>query len=84
MGELATPRWARGQHRDPVDVDDQLDEDEEDEEDLDEDAQESYADAREKDPDLPDSPWTIEAIDGEQDETPEVRVLLIDWALSLD
>lgn len=73
MGELATPRWARGQRRDPVDVDDQLDE--EDEEDFDGDALETYADAREKDPDLPDSPWTIEAIDGEQDETPDVSLL---------
>lgn len=73
VGELATPRWARGQRRDPVDVVDRLDEGEE--EDLDADANEIFTDAREKDSDLPDSPWTIEAIDGEQDEAPEVCVV---------
>ncbi len=30
--------------------------------------EESFVDAQETPPDLPDSPWTIEAIDGEQDE----------------
>lgn len=80
VGELATPRWTRAQPREPVEVDEQLDEAEED--DVDGDAQESYADAREKDPDLPDSPWTIEAIDGEQDETDDVSAACLSPSLS--
>lgn len=61
VGELMTPRWVRGHdRRDEVDVNEQLVEEEEEEinDDVDED----------KLPDLPDSPWTIEAIDGELDD----------------
>ncbi|GJE97061.1 dual specificity protein kinase domain-containing protein [Phanerochaete sordida] len=64
VGELATPRWVRGHdRRDEVDVDRQLDEEEEEE--INDDADED------KEVDLPDSPWTIEAIDGEADDLDE-------------
>lgn len=65
VGELTTPRWVRGHdRRDEVDVNQQFVEEEEEEidDDMDED----------KVPDLPDSPWTIEAIDGELDDADEV------------
>ena len=71
VGELATPRWARGErkaHVRDVEIDERFDEDAEDEG-----ADENRAgvDVEEKGPDLPDSPWTIEAIDGEPDDLDE-------------
>lgn len=69
VGELATPRWTRDSRRTARgagDVDEHLvDVEEESYNARDE---ESFVDAQEAPPDLPDSPWTIEAIDGEQDE----------------
>lgn len=79
VGELATPRWARGERRDEAGGDeqaDELDEEDDDDDDLlvgiaDEGAEEK--DEQDEPVDLPDSPWTIEAIDGEGEETDEVR-----------
>lgn len=68
VGELATPRWARGPRRDQVEIDEPLDEVEEEPSHLEED--EVLVD--EPDQDLPDSPWTIEAIDGEPEDKDEV------------
>lgn len=65
VGELATPRWARGERREQVEIDDPVDE--VDEEDLVESREGEYSEG-----DLPDSPWTIEAIDGEQDDEDKV------------
>ncbi len=66
VGELATPRWARGPRNDNDDlefvVQERVDEEDSAEMDMPEDER-----------DLSDSPWTIEAIDGEQDEETEVR-----------
>ena len=74
VGELATPRWARGERKEEVEVDERLEEGgEEGEEELEEVFQ---GVDQEKEPDLPDSPWTIEAIDGEQDDLDEVRTAL--------
>jgi dual specificity tyrosine-phosphorylation-regulated kinase 2/3/4 len=75
VGELATPRWVRGSRRDVVgaaSISGQLVE--VDEGDYNVKDEELFVDAQEKDSDLPDSPWTIEAIDGEQDESEEVGV----------
>ncbi|RDX45433.1 hypothetical protein OH76DRAFT_1486267 [Lentinus brumalis] len=64
VGELATPRWARGPRNDNDDfefvVQERVDEEDSAEMDMPEDER-----------DLSDSPWTIEAIDGEQDEETE-------------
>lgn len=68
VGELATPRWARGPRRDEVEIDEQLDEVEEESSQL----EEGVVLVDEPDQDLPDSPWTIEAIDGEPEENDEV------------
>ena len=69
VGELATPRWARGARNDEYEYVAQERVDEVNEEELVE--VERPEDERDSD-----SPWTIEAIDGEQDERNEVRVLL--------
>ncbi|KAI0085397.1 hypothetical protein BDY19DRAFT_444646 [Irpex rosettiformis] len=72
VGELATPRWVRDSRkvaRGAGDVDEHLVEVEE--ESFNAREEESFEDAQETNPDLPDSPWTIEAIDGEQDESEE-------------
>ena len=79
VGELATPRWARGrERRDEVEIDEQLDEEEE-EEDLGENNEgpegEGEGEDKDEELDLPDSPWTIEAIDGELDDAEEVSPL---------
>ncbi|KAI0340710.1 hypothetical protein BDW22DRAFT_1398476 [Trametopsis cervina] len=69
VGELATPRWVRGSRKDARDLsemEERVDEAEED--DMYARVEESFVDAQDRDPDLPDSPWTIEAIDGEQDD----------------
>lgn len=73
VGELATPRWARGERRDEIEIDEQVDE--VDEEALEDNNDDSIARGPEQDEelDLPDSPWTIEAIDGEPEENDEVR-----------
>ncbi|KAI0822652.1 hypothetical protein BC628DRAFT_655469 [Trametes gibbosa] len=68
VGELATPRWARGARNDDFEfvaqerVEEVNEEEGEDQELLEE----------EQERDHPDSPWTIEAVDGEQDEKDEV------------
>ncbi|KAI0747804.1 hypothetical protein C8Q80DRAFT_696201 [Daedaleopsis nitida] len=64
VGELATPRWARGARNDDFEfvAQERVDEVNEDET--------VDADRLEEDRDS-DSPWTIEAIDGEQDEKEE-------------
>ncbi|KAI0646766.1 hypothetical protein C8Q79DRAFT_1067692 [Trametes meyenii] len=64
VGELATPRWARGARNDDFEfvaqerVEEVNEEEGAEEERLEEDQERDH----------PDSPWTIEAIDGEQDE----------------
>ncbi|KAH9857780.1 hypothetical protein C2E23DRAFT_719720 [Lenzites betulinus] len=64
VGELATPRWARGARNDDFEfvaqerVEEVNEEEERDEERLEEDQERDH----------PDSPWTIEAIDGEQEQ----------------
>lgn len=68
VGELATPRWARGARNDDSEfVPQERVEEVQEEEGVDE---EGFDDTQE--PDHPDSPWTIEAVDGEQDEQDEV------------
>ncbi|KAI0688750.1 hypothetical protein BC835DRAFT_285298 [Cytidiella melzeri] len=76
VGELATPRWVRGSRKDARGAGevDEVHVDAEDD-DFDVRGEESFVDAQEKNTDLPDSPWTIEAIDGEQDES-DVRVVV--------
>ncbi len=66
VGELTTPRWARGARNDDFEfvAQERVDEVVE-EEAVEVEGQEDDRDS--------DSPWTIEAIDGEQDETEEVR-----------
>ena len=71
VGELATPRWVRGPRRDEVEIDEQLDEVEEESSQT----EEGVVIVDEPEQDLPDSPWTIEAIDGEPEEKDEVSVL---------
>ncbi|RPD79759.1 hypothetical protein L226DRAFT_435870, partial [Lentinus tigrinus ALCF2SS1-7] len=66
VGELATPRWARGPRNDDYEFVAQERVDELNEDDAVE------VDRPEDDRELSDSPWTIEAIDGEQDETTEL------------
>lgn len=64
VGELATPRWARGPRHG------QGDENREDEEDGLDDGNELMRGNDENDG--PDSPWTIEAVNSESDEKDEV------------
>lgn len=71
VGELATPRWARGVRNDEYEFVTQERVDEVNEEEL------VDVGAPEDDRDS-DSPWTIEAIDGEQDDKTEVRTLTYD------
>ncbi|TFY59885.1 hypothetical protein EVJ58_g5496 [Rhodofomes roseus] len=67
VGELATPRWVRGPRHDEVEIDEQLDEVEE------EPSQgEDGVVMVDEEQDLPDSPWTIEAIDGEPEENDDL------------
>ncbi|KAI8998918.1 hypothetical protein BD414DRAFT_406715 [Trametes punicea] len=66
VGELATPRWARGARNDDFDLVAQEGVEEVNEEEVHEDRPED------QERDHPDSPWTIEAIDGEQDEKDEL------------
>ena len=76
VGELATPRWVRGSRKDTRgagDVDEHLVQVEEESFNVRE--EEAFVDAQETNPDLPDSPRTIEAIDGEQDDYEEVCAL---------
>ncbi|THG99046.1 hypothetical protein EW026_g3243 [Hermanssonia centrifuga] len=76
VGELTTPRWARGERRDEIEIDEQVDEVDEDElaevigEEVD-----GHREELEEEVDVPDSPWTIEAIDGEPDEIDETKVV---------
>ncbi|KAH9901650.1 hypothetical protein C8Q73DRAFT_253672 [Cubamyces lactineus] len=66
VGELATPRWARGARNDDFEfVAQERVEEVNEEEEVEEERQE------EQERDHPDSPWTIEAVDGEQDEKDE-------------
>lgn len=71
VGELATPRWVRAPRKEEIEIDDQVDEIQEEE--LDDGFVEVAA--LDMEMDLPDSPWTIEAVDGEADEKDEVGVL---------
>lgn len=73
VGELTTPRWARGERHHDIEIDERVDE--ADEGDLGEDIDVAPVE-EDVERDLPDSPWTIEAIDGEQDERDEVRVVI--------
>ncbi|CDO74724.1 hypothetical protein BN946_scf184593.g6 [Trametes cinnabarina] len=66
VGELATPRWARGARNDDFEFVAQERVEEVREENLEEDRHED------QERDHPDSPWTIEAVDGEQDEKDEL------------
>ncbi|KAI0948418.1 hypothetical protein AcV7_009169 [Taiwanofungus camphoratus] len=68
VGELTTPRWARGERHHDIEIDERVDE--ADEGDLGEDIDVAPVE-EDVERDLPDSPWTIEAIDGEQDERDE-------------
>lgn len=63
VGELTTPRWARAQ----------VYESESPEEPSIEEDPEDYVVSQDIPEDVPDSPWTIEAIDGEEEERFEVR-----------
>ncbi|KAI0362771.1 hypothetical protein OH77DRAFT_1467846 [Trametes cingulata] len=69
VGELATPRWARGARNDDFEfvaqerVEEVNEEEAVEEERLEEDQERDH----------PDSPWTIEAVDGEQDEQDELK-----------
>ena len=67
VGELATPRWARGARNDDFEfvAQERVDEVNEDE---------AVEGERQEDDRDSDSPWTIEAIDGEQDDKDEVRI----------
>ncbi|KAI0781247.1 hypothetical protein BD413DRAFT_462400 [Trametes elegans] len=68
VGELATPRWARGARNDDYEfVAQERVEEVNEEPDVEEDRLEE-----DQGRDHPDSPWTIEAIDGEQDEKDEL------------
>ncbi|KAI0686081.1 hypothetical protein C8T65DRAFT_539088, partial [Cerioporus squamosus] len=69
VGELATPRWARGPRNDDFEFVAQERVDEINEEDPVE------VDMPEDDREMSDSPWTIEAIDGEQDEGTEQHLM---------
>ena len=69
VGELATPRWARGPRHGQDE--DEREEDDEDEDDDVDDRNELMVGDDEKDG--PDSPWTIEAVNSESDEKDEVR-----------
>lgn len=86
VGELATPRWTRGSaKRSEVDVDEQVDEVEEEEEleEMEEELEEELEDPGAVDEcnerDAPDSPWTIEAVDGEGEGN---EVLFLFWGIS--
>lgn len=68
VGELATPRWVRAPRKEEIEIDDQVDEIQEEE--LDDGFVEVAA--LDMEMDLPDSPWTIEAVDGEADEKDEL------------
>ncbi|KAH8108194.1 hypothetical protein BXZ70DRAFT_884904 [Cristinia sonorae] len=69
VGELATPRWTRGStKRGEVDVDEQVDEVEEEDEPVLEGASVTGEVDENSEHDAPDSPWTIEAVDGEVDD----------------
>ncbi|KAI0332081.1 hypothetical protein GY45DRAFT_1247509 [Cubamyces sp. BRFM 1775] len=67
VGELATPRWARGARNDDFEfvAQERVEEVNEEEE-----VEEERPEDQERD--HPDSPWTIEAVDGEQDEKDEL------------
>lgn len=67
MGELTTPRWTRASHNKEDTITPNLASLGETFEDM---APEDYL------PDAPDSPWTIEAVDGEMSEREEVRLSL--------
>jgi dual specificity tyrosine-phosphorylation-regulated kinase 2/3/4 len=69
VGELATPRWGRMQRR-THDDDTDIQDEQHGEDVLEEDGTELIID--EVDKDGPDSPWTIEAVDGESDGKDEV------------
>ncbi|KZT11457.1 uncharacterized protein LAESUDRAFT_692333 [Laetiporus sulphureus 93-53] len=74
VGELATPRWTRGSHHEEVEIDEPVSE--VDEQEVDEVDNEFIVEELERD--MPDSPWTIEAVDGEpeeQDEFVEVKAV---------
>ncbi|OSD02767.1 hypothetical protein PYCCODRAFT_302758 [Trametes coccinea BRFM310] len=66
VGELATPRWARGARNDDFEFVAQEPVEEVNEHDVEEDRHED------QERDHPDSPWTIEAVDGEQEEQDEL------------
>ncbi|KAI0637280.1 hypothetical protein C8Q77DRAFT_559238 [Trametes polyzona] len=68
VGELATPRWARGARNDEFEfvAQERVEEVNEDE------GGEEERQEEEQEQDHPDSPWTIEAVDGEQDEKDEL------------
>jgi len=70
VGELATPRWARGPRNDEIEIEERVEEvDEEDDEGI------VAITAEQMEKDMPDSPWTIEAVDGEQDDRDEVGAI---------
>jgi dual specificity tyrosine-phosphorylation-regulated kinase 2/3/4 len=70
VGELATPRWGKIQRHTHDEDADGHDEQIHGDDVLEEDATELVIDEVEKDG--PDSPWTIEAVDGESDGKDEV------------
>lgn len=69
VGELATPRWGRMQRR-THDDDTDIQDGQHREDVLEDDGTELVVDDVDKD--VPDSPWTIEAVDGESDGKDEV------------
>ncbi|CCM02908.1 uncharacterized protein FIBRA_05022 [Fibroporia radiculosa] len=63
VGELATPRWARGSRNDDIETEEPVGEVNED--DISDDVRFGVEEAEK---DMPDSPWTIEAVDGDPDD----------------
>lgn len=73
VGELATPRWTRTERNS-----------EELELDQDIEAEEGYdiVVPQDTEDDQPDSPWTIEAVDGESSEKDQVRSIILRYSIS--
>src|ERR1700729_1006171 len=77
VGELATPRWARGPRRGQ-------NEDEKEDEDEDDVDEENEIIIGDDEKDGPDSPWTIEAVNSESDEKDEVFLVCLCVYYSID
>jgi cytochrome c553 len=74
VGELATPRWARGPRHRQVNDDREDDDNDDDDDDVDDG---NDLTVRDDEKDGPDSPWTIEAVNSESEEKDEVISCLL-------